>query len=78
MSFPEVALLIFFCVLGGAILGILLQRNLPAYHRDADSKDVVRLVMSLLSTMAPLVLSLLIVAAHTFYDVQRSEIQGWE
>ncbi len=31
--------------------------------------------MSLLSTMVALVLSLLIVAAHTFYDVQQSEIE---
>jgi hypothetical protein len=75
MTSLEIALLIFLSVFGGAIAGVLLRSYLPAYHRDADSRDVVKLVMSLLSTMAALVLSLLIVAAHTFYDVQQSEIQ---
>jgi hypothetical protein len=75
MTSLEAACLIFICVFGGAIIGVLLKRSLPEYHRDVDTKDVVKLVMSLLSTMAALVLSLLIVAAHTFYDVQQSEIQ---
>jgi hypothetical protein len=50
MTSLEIALLIFVSVFGGAMAGVLLQRYLPADHRDADSKDVVKLVMSLLST----------------------------
>ena len=52
-----------------------LRSRLPDHHRDADSKDVVKLVMGLIGTMAALVLSLLIASAHVFYETQQNEVQ---
>src|SRR5215831_3592595 len=65
---------VFACVFGGALLGMALRGLLPDRHLSADSKDVVRLGMGLLATMAALVLSLLIASAKGSYDTQRSEL----
>jgi hypothetical protein len=58
-------------VSGGALLGMLLRRVLPEDHLSTDSKDVVKLGMGLLATMAALVLGLLIASAKSQYDAQR-------
>lgn len=65
----------FACMLGGAITGSLLHRVLPTAHRDGDSRDVIKLVMGLIATMAALVLSLLIASAHDAYQTQESEVR---
>src|SRR5262245_55727558 len=65
---------VFACVFGGALLGLFLRSALPDHHRSSESKDVVKLGMGLLATMAALVLSLLIASAKGSYDTQRSEI----
>jgi hypothetical protein len=62
---------VFACVFGGALLGMLLRRNLPEHHLSSDSKDVVKLGMGLLATMSALVLSLLIASAKSSYDTER-------
>lgn len=70
-----IGLLVFGLVYGGALVGILLQKKVPADHRDRQSKEVVQLVMGLIATMAALVLSLLIASTHTYYDTQQEEMQ---
>jgi hypothetical protein len=62
------------CSFGAAIVGMVLHVKLPDRHLDADSRDVVKLVMGLIGTMAALVLSLLIASASTSYDRQKSEL----
>ena len=62
------------CVFGGAILGVVLRLILPERHLSSDSKDVIKLAMGLTATMAALVLALLIAAAKSSYDAQRSEV----
>jgi hypothetical protein len=66
--------IVFACVFGGALLGMLLRRLLPEHHLDADSKDVVKLGMALIATMSALVLGLLIASAKSSFDAQRSEL----
>jgi len=66
---------IFVFVSGGALLGMAVQRLQPVEHRNDASKDTVKLVMGLMATMTALILSLLIASAHSFYDMQRGEIQ---
>jgi hypothetical protein len=65
---------VFAFIFGGAALGLLLRRVLPAHHLTPDSKDVVKLGMGLIATMAALVLSLLIASAKTSYDIQRGSL----
>jgi hypothetical protein len=74
MSAWAIGGVVFACVFGGAILGIVLRALLPERHLSADSKDVVRLGMGFLATMAALVLGLLIASAKGSYDTQRGEV----
>ena len=73
MNSTLIAVLVFVFVFGGALAGVSIR--VPAHHQDADTKDVVKLVMGLVATIAALVLSLLIASAHSSYDVQESEVQ---
>ena len=43
---------IFVTMLGGISLGTLLRRTLPRHHLDEHAKDVVRLGVSLIATIA--------------------------
>jgi len=74
MSSISVSIIVFTCVFGGAVCGILLNRALPPTHLGADSKDVVRMSMGLVATMAALVLGLLVSSAKSFYDAQSTEL----
>jgi hypothetical protein len=65
---------VFACVFGGAVCGFLLNRALPPQHLSAESKDVIRISMGLVVTMAALVLGLLISSAKSFYDTQSTEL----
>jgi uncharacterized membrane protein YjjP (DUF1212 family) len=65
---------VFACVFGGALLGMLLRKVLPEHHLREDSKDVVKLGMALIATMSALVLGLLIASAKSSYDAQSNEV----
>ncbi len=54
--------------------GILLRGALPSDHLSADSKDVVKMSMGLVATMAALLLGLLVSSAKSFYDAQSNEL----
>jgi hypothetical protein len=68
VSAPLIATIVFLCLFGGALLGLLLQRVLPEHHLGQDSKDVVRLGMGLIATMAALVLGLVTASAKQSFD----------
>ena len=74
MSSITISLIVFACVFGGALLGILLHAVLPQHHLAADSKDIVKLGMGLVGTMAALVLGLLVASAKGSYDAQGAEL----
>ncbi|HTI80549.1 MAG TPA: hypothetical protein VL614_08895 [Acetobacteraceae bacterium] len=56
-------------------MGLILHAKLPDDHLDGDSKDVVKLVIGLVATMAALVLGLLIASAQSTYATQNSNVQ---
>jgi hypothetical protein len=72
LSAIAIAGIVFACVFGGALLGMLLRRVLPAHHLADESKDVMKLGMGLVATMAALVLGLLIASAKSSHEAQRS------
>jgi hypothetical protein len=72
MNSIQISAIVFALVFGGALLGTFLRAVLPEYHLSSDSKDVVKLGMGLVSTMAALVLGLLIASAKSSYDVQNA------
>jgi hypothetical protein len=69
-----IRLIVFACVFGAALFGIFLRGVLPEHQLSADSKDTVRIGMSLISTLTALVLGLLIASAKSYYDTQSSEL----
>ncbi|MBV8682481.1 MAG: hypothetical protein JO111_06380, partial [Caulobacteraceae bacterium] len=74
MDSLAVAIVMLGCSFGAAILGMLLRRRLPVGHLDGDSRDVVKLVMGLVATMAALVVGLLVASANASHERQASEL----
>jgi len=75
MSPTKIALIVFACVFGGALLGMFLRVLTPEHHRRQDSHDIIKLGMGLIATMAALVLGLVISAAKTSYDTQNDAVK---
>ena len=69
-----ISLLTFVLTLVGMSLGIFMQRVLPEGHLSSDSKEVVKLSMGVVATLAALVLGLLVASAKSSYDARESEI----
>ncbi len=75
MSPTEIALIVFACVFGGAVLGMFLRILTPEHHLSQDSQDVIKLGMGLIATMAALVLGLVIATAKSSYDTQDAAVK---
>jgi hypothetical protein len=69
-----IGLIVLACVFGGALLGIFLHAVLPKHHLSSETKDIVKLGMGLVGTMAALVLGLLVASAKGSYDTQSAEL----
>ena len=74
MSPIAVPLLAFALALVGLLLGSVTQKMLPEGHLSSDSKEVVKLSMGVVATLAALVLGLLVASAKSSYDARESEI----
>jgi Protein of unknown function (DUF4239) len=74
MSSLAISVFIFVCVFGGALLGVFLRTALPEHHLNADSKNTVNLGIGLISTMAALVLGLLVASAASSFFAQKEEL----
>src|SRR5215468_3034950 len=72
MSPMAISWIVFGVIFGGALLGMTLRRLLPEHHLSQDSKDVVKLGMGLIGTIAALVLGLLVASAKSSFDTQRN------
>jgi hypothetical protein len=69
-----IALIVFFCVFGSAVLGLCLRAMLPENHLSEESIGVVKLTTGLIATLAALVLGLLISSAKSSLDTINSEL----
>lgn len=74
MSSVTITLIVFGCVFGAAVLGIVLRHLLPEHHFSADTKDTVKLAMGFVGTMSALILGLLVASAKDSYDKQSSGV----
>jgi hypothetical protein len=72
MTPMAIAWIVFACVFSGALLGMFLRTMLPEHHLNAETKDVVKVAIALIATMAALVLSLLISTAKNAFDTRGS------
>ena len=73
MSAIAIAMTVFACVFGSSMLGLFLRAMLPEHHLSSESKDVVKLAMGLIATMAALVLGLMTASAKSSFDLQNAE-----
>jgi hypothetical protein len=74
MSSLAISGIVFACVIGGTLLGMILRAILPEQHLSSESKDVVKLGMGLIGTMTALVLGLLVASAKSSFDTQRNGV----
>jgi hypothetical protein len=75
MSAIATASIIFACLAASALLGLLLHSRVPVDHLSTESKDVVKLAMGLIATMAALVLGLLTASAKSSFDTWNNEVK---
>ena len=74
MSPNEVSAIIFCCIFGGALFGMWLAKVLPEDHLNSETKDLIKLGVGLIGTMAALLLGLLVTSAKSSYDPRSSEL----
>jgi len=72
-----VGISVFLALLVGAWLGSVLRRLVPDHMLDGEAKEVVRLGMALLASIAALVLSLLISSSYAVYEAQRNDLRAF-
>jgi len=75
MSSTAAFLASFASILIGAAVGMVLRRALPADLLEGGSKEAIRLGAGFLSTLAALVIGLMIASAKNTYDNQNSNIR---
>ncbi len=72
MSSLGISFIVFACIFGGMLLGMVLRSFLPEHHLSEDSKDVVKMGIGMIATLAALVLGLLIASAKGNFDAMNS------
>ncbi len=72
MSTLAMSAIVFGCIFGGTLLGMVLRAFLPEHHLSGETKDVVKLGVGLIGTMSALVLGLLVASAKSSFDAQRN------
>ena len=75
MNSEAIGLVVFTCVFGGALLGMLIRSWLPADHVSGDARDVMKLGIGLIATTTALVLGLLTASAKSAFDTENAEIR---
>jgi hypothetical protein len=76
MSPIVISIAVALVILCGGFAGHALRERLPGHHLEGDSKDIVKAGIGLLSTLAALVLGLIIGAAKASFDAQAADVQS--
>src|SRR5262245_44524314 len=72
MASLTISALIFACIFGATLIGMLVRALLKEEHLTPETRDIVRLGMGLIGTMTALVLGLLVASAKGSFDTQRN------
>ncbi len=65
----------FVCAIGAGLFGMWLGPRLPADHVSDDAKEIAKMVLAILGTLAALVLGLLIASAKSSLDSKIDQIK---
>jgi hypothetical protein len=76
MSALAVGAIAFACVFGGALFGMFLGTVLPKDHLSPDARDVIKVAMAMIATLAALVLGLLLASAKSSLDEKQSALRS--
>lgn len=74
MSPIEIGSIVFALLFAGGLLGMAIRARLPERHLSVEARDAIKFGTGLISTMAAIVLGLLVASAKGSYDTQRNEI----
>jgi hypothetical protein len=77
MSALSIGAIVFVAVFAGALLGMFLGKVLPKEHLSAETKDVIKVAMAMIATLAALVLGLLTASAKSSLDEKENQVRGW-
>lgn len=75
MTSGRIFLISFVAIVAGIVLGMILRKQIPAAHLHDESKDVIRLGAGFLTTLAAVLISLMIASAKSSYDTQDSHFR---
>src|SRR5512146_893604 len=75
MNSAATALTAFICIFAGALLGLRIRRMLPDHHFSDDARDVVKMGIGLIATLAALVLGLLVSSSMGTLTTMNSEME---
>jgi hypothetical protein len=76
MSALSIGGVVFACVFGSALLGMIARAVLPENHLTSESKDTIKVAMATIATLAALVVGLLIASAKGSFDSKDGELRG--
>jgi exosortase/archaeosortase len=76
MSALVVGAIAFACVFGGALFRMFLWTVLPKDHLSPDARDVIKVAMAMIATLAALVLGLLLASAKSSLDEKETELRS--
>lgn len=74
MDAATVSLIVFGCIFGAALLGMLLRSTLPEHHLNTETQSTVHLAMGFVATMAALILGLLVAGANDSYEKESTGV----
>src|SRR5262249_20181757 len=75
MSELFISTLVVIAILGAAAIGGAVRTMLPQTHLSEDTKDMVKVGIGFLATLAAMVLGLLVASAKSSYDTKVEEVQ---
>jgi hypothetical protein len=71
----RIFLISFVAIVAGMVLGMILRRQIPVVYLREDSKEVILRGAGFLTTLAAVLISLMIASAKTSYDTQDSHFR---
>jgi hypothetical protein len=76
MSSVVIGGIVFCCLAGAVLIGMMLRSRLPEHHLSVDSKDAIKLATAIVVTLSAIALGFLTASAKTAFDQAEAELRG--
>ncbi len=74
MSSVALGGIVFLCLFGAALIGMVLRSRLPDHHLSVESRDSIKLATAVVGTLSALALGLLVASANSDYENAENEL----